>query len=59
MIIASKGTVRMKGDTASIMAEFVTIASMLMEEVEIKKDMLKLAIDIAYINNEAEKKDPS
>lgn len=55
MIIASKGTVRVKGDAASVMAEFVTIASSLMRDAGLTKDMLDLAIEIAHVNNESEK----
>ncbi len=55
MIIASKGIVRMKGDKSQIMAEFVTIASTLLKDADMPKDMLRLAIDIAHVNNEAEK----
>lgn len=56
MIISSKGTVRMKGDAAELLAEFSTIACAIMTEVEISKDMLKLVIDMADIMKNDEQK---
>lgn len=55
MIIASKGSVRMKGDSADVMAEFITIVWALMEEEEIPCELLKDAIDLAESSRE---KDP-
>ena len=58
MIIAANDHVRMKGDTANILAEFTTIASALMDEAEISSDLLKLAIDLAKIGIEKDPKSP-
>lgn len=55
MIIASKGSVRMKGDSADILAEFITIVWALMDEEEIPCYLLKDAIDLAKSSRE---KDP-
>lgn len=57
MIIASKGTVRIKGDAAEVLAEFVTISRAIMDTAEISKDMLKQVVDIADIAmNDADNK---
>lgn len=57
MIIASKGHIRIKGTTPEVMAEFVTIADSLMDDVGISPEMLRTAVDVAILNNKKEKHD--
>lgn len=55
MIIASKGHIRMKGCGIDIISEFVVIAAALMKDEAITPDILKAAIDVAYLEKDGEK----
>lgn len=55
MIIASKGHVRMKGCCIDFISEFAAIAASLMENSDITPDILKAAIDLAYLEKKDDK----